>query len=117
MTTITWTEEGKAPETYELSDALLASLEAYRLAAGFRQQDASGQWVTIPRDASVRDMFIRIAREHLLDKVLADFPTPELAEAQEQARAAQQAVEDAKAAVFAALVASREEPKEPARTE
>lgn len=105
MIKVTWEEDGKAPEVFELSDSLLHSLEQYRLSQTAPAWTANGQRAVLPKDASIRDMVLRIFKECLVDHALSMFPPPELAAAQEQARAAQLAAEEAKrAALMGAFV-------------
>lgn len=102
--TVTWAEEGKDPEQFVLAEDLLRALEQYRLSQTRPQPTANGQWATAPRDASIRDMVVRIFQECLVNHAISMFPPPEMEALQAQARAAQQAVEEAKAAALLSVV-------------
>jgi hypothetical protein len=98
MITVTWQDGSNAAETFIISDEVLSSFELYRLTLTAPQQTASGQWASLPKYATIKDVVVGTFLETLVNPALSMFPPAQIAQLMEQAKAANAALAAAKAA-------------------
>jgi len=104
MITLTWQDGDNPVEPYVISDEVLASLEKYRLSLTVPQQTGDGSWASLPKYATIKDLVVGTLTDALVRPALNMFPPTTLAAALEQARAAQAALEEAKASAVQSVL-------------
>lgn len=100
---IQWSENAQ-PESFTVSDEVLASLESYRLTLTEPRQTADGSWASVPKYATIKDLIVGVFIVAMVNPAVSMFPPAAIAAANEQVKAAQAALEAAKASAVMGTV-------------